>query len=615
MIIGPPTASALRLVWSNIPSPQITNLPFLVTIQMRNSSDEIITSFSGTVALSGVASGSVPMIAPAVSGYFTNGVWSGFITVMNPATNLILRADDGSGTRGDSLPFQVIRSNQPPIIVTQPVSRSVSVGSNASFSVAVVGNLPLTYQWRRNGTNIFGGGRVTGINSSTLIISNSVESDSGLLSVLVGNAFGSALSSGAALTVSALHHFTWAFISSPVSTLQPFIVTVRARDFTNGVITNYTAPVSFSASIAGSGIAVPVSPPVSGTFTNGTWRGSLSMTQIATNVVLRAEDSSGIFGFSAPIDTAPIAYFTIQPSNQNVRLGTNVTLTALAVGTGPVRYQWRFNGTNLLHATNTSYSFTNANFTNHHGNFSVVAMDDFSTTVSSNAQVYLMVKPGIVSHITSQTVLQGGTATFSLVVTGAPPIWYRWIRNSTGYATTSVPVLIITNVQASGTIRVAVTNRASPAGVFSPGPLPSKNVLLTMLPDFDRDGMADAWEAQYGFNTNNAADALLDFDGDGISNRDEYRAGTHPTDALNVLKINSVATLGSGPDGLRLEFSAVSNKTYTLQYRDDLTTVGWSNLLHVESAPFNRTISLTNAMPPAPTTRYYRLVTPRQLGE
>src|SRR4030095_914841 len=104
------------------------------------------------------------------------------------------------------------------------------------------------------------------------------------------------------------------------------------------------------------------------------------------------------------------------------------------------------------------------------------------------------VKPFVTTHITSQTVMQGANATFSLVATGAPPLWYRWIRNGGSIlgATTTVPALGITNVQASGTIRVAVTNFALPnsgTGAFSPGPSAGQNVSLTMLADNDGDGM------------------------------------------------------------------------------------------------------------------------------
>lgn len=48
--------------------------------------------------------------------------------------------------------------------------------------------------------------------------------------------------------------------------------------------------------------------------------------------------------------------------------------------------------------------------------------------------------------------------------------------------------------------------------------------------DSDNDGMPDAWETLHGFLINNPADAVLDADSDGLSNRDEYRAGTNPRD-------------------------------------------------------------------------------------
>ncbi len=49
-------------------------------------------------------------------------------------------------------------------------------------------------------------------------------------------------------------------------------------------------------------------------------------------------------------------------------------------------------------------------------------------------------------------------------------------------------------------------------------------------PDFDtdKDGMPDLWEQQYGLNIDNAADADEDSDQDGLSNLEEYLAGTNP---------------------------------------------------------------------------------------
>ncbi len=46
--------------------------------------------------------------------------------------------------------------------------------------------------------------------------------------------------------------------------------------------------------------------------------------------------------------------------------------------------------------------------------------------------------------------------------------------------------------------------------------------------DEDRDGMPDAWEIQYGLAINDAADNMLDSDGDGYTNIEEYLNSTSP---------------------------------------------------------------------------------------
>jgi hypothetical protein len=230
----------------------------------------------------------------------------------------------------------------------------------------------------------------------------------------------------------------------------------------------------------------------------------------------------------------------------------------------------------------------------------------------------VLVKPGVVTHIASQTVLQGETATFSLVATGAPPMWYRWIRQGGLLlgSTTSVPVLVLTNVQVPGySVRAVVTNHAlhNPgnfSGALSPGPQTGHSVSLVVLPDRDGDGMWDVWETNHfgnSFGTNyGLVQPGADPDNDGMSNRDEYRSGTSPTNGLSVLKIVVTATNANV-----LQFVAETNLTYTVQSRTNLTGGSWTNLTNIDKSLLVRTIQVDTATAPAVNERFIRVITPQ----
>ncbi len=97
---GSITSSAALLIvrqafaWSAIPSPELTQVPFTVTLQARNATNGIATNFTGTVSLS-ASSGIV--ITPTNSGTFANGIWSGKISVLGAANGLVLTATDNQG--------------------------------------------------------------------------------------------------------------------------------------------------------------------------------------------------------------------------------------------------------------------------------------------------------------------------------------------------------------------------------------------------------------------------------------------------------------------------------------------------------------------------------------
>jgi hypothetical protein len=88
-------------------------------------------------------------------------------------------------------------TGQAPLIITQPADQSIPIGLQATFAVTATGP-NLKYQWSRNGTPIAG---ATGSAYSTASV---LAADAGsTFSVALTNAFGSATSRAAALTVTA----------------------------------------------------------------------------------------------------------------------------------------------------------------------------------------------------------------------------------------------------------------------------------------------------------------------------------------------------------------------------------------------------------------------------
>lgn len=87
-----------------------------------------------------------------------------------------------------------------PLIITHPWSRAVGPGTNVQFSVVSVGDPPLSYTWKLNGSSI------SGATDSVLTISNAQSASAGTYSVVVGNGSGSATSWNATLSVNAQTH-------------------------------------------------------------------------------------------------------------------------------------------------------------------------------------------------------------------------------------------------------------------------------------------------------------------------------------------------------------------------------------------------------------------------
>ena len=96
---------------------------------------------------------------------------------------------------------------------------------------------------------------------------------------------------------------------------------------------------------------------------------------------IQAIYSAGSLG-KCPLGMAPS--IITQPASQTVLAGSPATFTVTAVGTAPLQYQWRFNGTNITGASGTSLTLSNVQPAQA-GNYLVVVTNAYGSTNSANA--------------------------------------------------------------------------------------------------------------------------------------------------------------------------------------------------------------------------------------
>ena len=324
-----------------------------------------------------------------------------------------------------------------------------------------------------------------------------------------------------------------------------------------------------------------------------------------------------VFNEAGSVESAPatlsvlvVATIVTQPKDVQVRIKpdpqaattTNATFTVLASSSSALRYQWRFNGLDLPGATGTSLTITNVQVA-HGGAYDVVITGAAGSLVSTTAYLYPLITPVVSLPPLSQTVVAGGTVTLSVTFTASPaPFTNEWRRGS-ALATTHVLTdavdyltLAMPNVATTLQYRAFIKNLAVPGGGVLSAP-----ATLTVLADTNANGLPDAWETAYGITDPNG-----DNDGDGQRNRQEYLAGTNPTNALSFLKVAISAAAGQAT----LRFGAISNLTYTLQYADSLNTAVWTRLADFPARKTNHLETLTHSN--STSQGFYRIVTPRQ---
>lgn len=95
----------------------------------------------------------------------------------------------------------IVIVTSPPGISSQPSSRTVLAGQTVNFSVTATGTDPLSYQWRKHGSDLSNGGVYSGATNSILTLTGVQAANADDYSVAITNTAGWTNSSTATLTV------------------------------------------------------------------------------------------------------------------------------------------------------------------------------------------------------------------------------------------------------------------------------------------------------------------------------------------------------------------------------------------------------------------------------
>ncbi len=133
-------------------------------------------------------------------------------------------------------------------------------------------------------------------------------------------------------------------------------------------------------------------------------------------------------------------------------------------------------------------------------------------------------------------------------------------------------------------------------GVDGPGwtAIPGSQTLVATVDDEDR--ISESGETNNAFTTTFSVASALDTDGDGHDDSMENAAGTDRLDPDSVLKFVSQSL--DGANQITLTWASVSNKTYRIAFKGELSELVWSDL----TGPIRATNSTTSWSTNLPAT-------------
>jgi len=336
----------------------------------------------------------------------------------------------------------------PPVqITTHPTGVSVQAGNSITLSVVATGPNPLSYQWRKNSTNI------SGANLPIYFIPAAATGDAGQYDVVVRH-----VASGSQATSNQANVSVTSAPPGPNITLNPVDTAARVGQ-----------PASFLVSVD----PLPEhnfqwQKEVAGNFVNigGQNSALLTLPSVVSGdagryrvVVVR--NSISVNSSPATLSVVAPMQITQQPVSIERGVGGSGTFTVLATGTG-LTYQWfksvggsdvpltnsinRVSGAQTESLTLSSLIIADA------GQYRVRVRDATSDERMSNYATLTVSEPvSITTQPLTQTVYSPGAANFLVQATGSGTLTYRWKKGSTvlsdggKYSGTATSQLMVNN--------------------------------------------------------------------------------------------------------------------------------------------------------------------------